>query len=165
MVNKAEIKAMAKNILRHNRGIKKRQIMHPPREWTLGLVFCLLIFISFSIWSTQTYLKYKEISVDTTQVSSEEVVVYRGAMVSDALNLFRQKEQKFNQLLNISAAIELEEVEELPNEADTATSTSEVEGVDFTAQETSPTTIDLNELEEVGVEIEQEGTASSTEEI
>ena len=70
--------------------------INPAREWAIGLIIVLIILGGIGIWSSLTYLKYKNSSVSEASVLEEEMVVYRESLVKAALEKFAQREENLN---------------------------------------------------------------------
>lgn len=130
MINKQEIKNIAKRILKFRRGVRDHQIIHPSRDWFIGLAFAVLLFGISAAWSAQVYISHKNTSVSEVTGEIEEVVVYREAMVAAALQYFGDKQEFYTNLLNAKylpeQPAEDTEVEETENEEVTATSSESV---------------------------------------
>jgi hypothetical protein len=96
MLNKKQMTDMVRKILKHSQGLRDHKIMHPEREWLIGLSFALLIFIASAYGSAFTYWKNKNITASTDMITSEEVTVYRESVVKEALAKFdiRNKERE-----------------------------------------------------------------------
>lgn len=90
---------MAKRLLHPQRDLRKPEIMHPARDWIIGLLTALLIFIAGAAWSTHVYLKYRDLSVEETSNVSTEVVVYRESLVKAALDEFAGRVTEHQRLL------------------------------------------------------------------
>ena len=75
---------MAQHILRHSRGLRDQRLMHPEREWILGLAIALGIFAVTAAGSAYSYWKNKHPVAEFIE-TNEEVLVYRESMVKDAL--------------------------------------------------------------------------------
>lgn len=99
MKNKQKIKEIAKKILKSQKGIRSPQIMHPTREWLVGLLIAIIIFGSSAIWSVFMYREYKNVSI-TDGGANTETIVYRESLVNAALQEFSERQKKHNDLLN-----------------------------------------------------------------
>jgi hypothetical protein len=96
MPNKKQMTDMVRKIVKHSQGLHDHKIMHPKRDWWIGLSFALLIFIASAYGSVYTYWKNKNITADTDVITSDETTVYRESFVKDALSRFdvRNKERE-----------------------------------------------------------------------
>lgn len=92
MMNKTEFTKIAKNILNSQKQLKNPQIVHPSREWLIGIFVALVIFGASAAWSLQTYKKYQNTSVNINQ-QNEVDVVYRESLVNAALEKFVARSQ------------------------------------------------------------------------
>ncbi len=141
-MNKKEITAFAKNILRSHKGLRSPQIMHPAREWLIGLLIAFGIFGICAFVSVQAYLEHRnfDLTIDTSDTNTS--TVYRESLVDAALELFVERSQKYNELQSAATPITtpaeeeskpepVEEVttttpEVVPPESEASTSTEEV---------------------------------------
>lgn len=134
MINKKEITAFAKNILHSKKGLRSPQIMHPAREWQLGLGIALGIFAVCAYFSVQTYVEYRNIDLTLEDDGVAAATVYRGSLVEAALGEFSARAAKYDNLratavpLDFEPPVEPEVIvatssEEIP---DTSTSTENV---------------------------------------
>jgi hypothetical protein len=125
MMNKNEFTKAAKQILRRQRGIQNTQIIHPRREWLLGIFIGLLIFTASATWSTHLYLKYQYVDVNDSDDDLTELSVYRATMVTASLDDFAERQEKFDQLVVAMKVRPVTlEVEEMMDEVETSTSTA-----------------------------------------
>lgn len=104
MINKDKFTKLTKQITRSNSGAHNLQIMHPTRDWTIGLVVGLVIFIVSVTWSSQTYLKYRVVSVGEHNTEQTEIVVYRESLVKDTLAEFAAREEQYRSLTETASA-------------------------------------------------------------
>jgi uncharacterized membrane protein len=77
--------------------------MHPEREWLIGLLVMVLIFVAGAGWSAQIYLKNKNVSADQTTVNEGETV-YREPQVKEALRIASEREDELSELLGVAPA-------------------------------------------------------------
>jgi len=130
MINKQEIKNIAKRILKFRRGVRDHQIIHPSRDWFIGLAISVLLFGTSAAWSAHVYINHKNSSVGEVVGVVEEVVVYREAMVAAALQYFGDKQEFYTNLLHSESVTEQPSEEsvvgETVNEEATATSSESV---------------------------------------
>jgi hypothetical protein len=99
MINRKEFTKMAKRIVQSNSGIKNPRLMHPLREWWIGLLVATLLFSAISVWSTQIYAGYQ--SIANAEGSFDEVapVVYRESLVDTVLAEFSHRDERHNSYL------------------------------------------------------------------
>ena len=90
---------MAKQIFRHKQGLSDPQIMHPYRDWYIGLFVTVLLFSGSAYWSAYSYMKNKNVTDIQPVNQSGEVVVYRESQVTAALQKILEREQALANLL------------------------------------------------------------------
>jgi hypothetical protein len=106
-----EIQAVAKKLFHHNRGIKRTKLMHPNRDWLIGVLVGILIIVVMIGWSAYTYLEKRD-AIGLTDTSVEPVVpVYKADTVQDALDLYQNREEVFAQLNQSNVSIAEPEVD------------------------------------------------------
>jgi len=131
MINKKEILKIAKGILRKQKGIRDHQIIHPAREWWIGVLLSLVVFSGIATWSIATYSEYSNTSVVASTQATETGVVYRESLIEAALEQFSERQDNYEQLLlnrvrNIPVVVE--EVIEFEIESATTTDDVVIEG-------------------------------------
>ena len=90
---------MVQHILRHSKGLRDHKIMHPEREWIIGLGIGLIIFTATAYHSAFTYWKDKHMTSSSEAVTAQPIVVYRGVMVKDALTRFDMRNRERDELI------------------------------------------------------------------
>lgn len=88
---------MANKILHRQAGLRDYQIMHPTRDWHIGLAVAVSIFLVGAATSAQLYFSNINTSLEA-QVTPEEVIVYRETVVEAALERLVEREETFRQL-------------------------------------------------------------------
>ena len=106
MIDKDSILKMAKDVFRKGQGYPDKRLMHPQREWTIGLgIFALIIgvgsFVSFNI-----YVKYNTIDTQEREMTTR-VTSYNEVAAQNALAVFRERQRVFNALTNRDVVIEV----------------------------------------------------------
>ena len=89
---------MARHITRHAKGLKDPRIMHPEREWVLGLAVALGIFAVTAAGSAFSYMKNKH-PVAANPEEASEAPVYRESIVKDALRQLDVRDRERETLL------------------------------------------------------------------
>ncbi len=97
MMHQELIKKVTSKILRNKRKtFFDRSIMHPEREWFLGIFVALLILGGGIFWSSKTYLQFSNVLL--TYQEEEEKVIYRENMVETALSDFSARKEVYEKL-------------------------------------------------------------------
>jgi hypothetical protein len=96
MQNKKQMIEMVRKVLKHSQGLHDPKIMHPEREWLIGLGLALIIFVCSAYGSIYTYWKNKNIAASNDVTVTDDAVVYRESVVKEALSRFdkRNKERE-----------------------------------------------------------------------
>jgi len=102
MIDRKEFKKMAKKILKSDRGVQNPKLMHPAREWAVGILIGLIIIAASGAWSSNTYISYRTNSDINSNTSEKEIVVYRASQVEAALKTYADREAEFESLMNVN---------------------------------------------------------------
>lgn len=129
MMKSSDFKKIAKQILKKQSGLHDVQIMHPAREWHIGILIALIILVGSIAWSTTTYYKNKQIDSSDISAIQDDPVVYRDTLVERALVDLEQKKNVREAIINNVAIPEEAEEEDAANldGVKTATSTASIE--------------------------------------
>jgi hypothetical protein len=135
MKNRFTFTKLTKHLLRSQRGAREKKLVHPRREWSIGVLIALLIMAASASWSALTYVQYQEVELNQSSASESEVVVYRESLVEAALAIYDERETRLEQLLSgVRSEPVVDEVTE------TATTTSSVPVLDTDDSDFSTTT-------------------------
>lgn len=105
MMNKKEITTFAKKIVRAQQGLKNHQLMHPRREWMIGVFVAVSIFSASAVWSSIKYFQYQNIDHQTSVQPEAPVAVYRETLVNEALTSLGEKAQRLSKLLGDTESV------------------------------------------------------------
>lgn len=131
------VKKIIHSVVRQKNGLRDHLIMHPLREWFLGLGFALVMLGLGIAFVVSLYLQYNDVAPQAAVVADATQVIYRKSQVLDALEIIDDRRKTYDEiharLRPTTPAVELPPVE-------TATSsvpeTLETEAV--TAEESVP---------------------------
>jgi len=125
MIETKDIKKMTAHIIRRDKGAKDVQIMHPNREWFTGLAIATLIVALGTWFSFYLYWSYTD-EMSKEVVVTESILPYNAAAVKSALEIFAQKQKKFNEIL-VGDNTKITSVKEVETDKEVlATSTTEI---------------------------------------
>jgi hypothetical protein len=95
MKTKADLKKIARNIWRHHHGKRLRtpSIMHPVREWVIGVLLALVGVVLVGAWSGYTYLQNRDVVLGGMTIDTPNQGFYNGSTVDDALEIIAAREQ------------------------------------------------------------------------
>lgn len=156
MINKKDISKIAKRIIRRQKGLRDHQIIHPRREWAIGLLVACLLLIGGASWSFVTYNEVSERDVQSVNTTKVEQNVYQEGLVEAALEEFRSRREGYDVLLDDTENTQPEIIEKVET-PDTETQLEPEEPVESTDTDNSET-----ESGEVG-EIEESPTGPPEE--
>ena len=118
MKNKFYTKEFFAKLLKKKVVLSDPQLMHPEREWVIGLVVAVFIFLGAASMSAYTYFSNQSISVYVGEDSNDDVV-YRESLVKEVLETIKEREATLDSLQReVSTVVELT--------TDTSTSTTEL---------------------------------------
>lgn len=98
MIENTFIKKIVTGVLRnrHTAALDKN-IMHPKREWFIGLFIGLMFLSAGATWSFRTYHQFSSVTVEESSDVLEEVV-YRETLVDTALFDFATRKKGYDTL-------------------------------------------------------------------
>ncbi len=76
MIEKTDILKMAKHVLKRVSGGRDHKIMHPYREWGIGVLVSLMLAVVGGMFAVDRYLIYENTSIEIDELP-EDVVTYR----------------------------------------------------------------------------------------
>lgn len=92
MIQNNKLSQLARRITKTDTVLRDPQLFHPAREWRIGLIVAMLIFIASAVWSMQTYTFFRDASVvQEVTAATEEVTVYRESLVEAALTAYEER--------------------------------------------------------------------------
>lgn len=97
MKNKIDIKSIFTKLARKPGALHDKQLMHPKREWVIGLVVSGLLFLLAASMSVYVYFKNQSVNVQVP-VGDTEQAVYRESLVKEALTIINSREEKLRSL-------------------------------------------------------------------
>ncbi len=100
MINRNEITSIAKKMMRQHRGLRDHQIIHPVRDWTIGVIISILMLAIVTWWSAMSYLAHSSTKIDNASDIVSTNTVYREAQVNEALKVFEKKREDYDFLLS-----------------------------------------------------------------
>ena len=101
MIETKDITKMVAHIIRRDKGIADSQIMHPTREWFIGLGVAVLIVLLGSWFCWYIYSEYSR-TIDSALSVTEPVIPYQAATIAEAIKIYETKQLKFSEILGTS---------------------------------------------------------------
>lgn len=93
MITQKDIIAMARHVTRRGRGIPDRRLMHPHREWYIGLALCMCVVVGGMVYNTLQFRYYT--SLEDRISGSATTVEYRSEVVRRVLETYRERQEVF----------------------------------------------------------------------
>lgn len=90
---------MIKHVARRSRNVPDRRLMHPKREWLIGLGLFTLVLVVSGIVSAQrfAYFSHIETHLEATELN---VVTYKTGAMNDVIRQYDERTVRFQQLRN-----------------------------------------------------------------
>ena len=94
MISKKDILNMARHVTRHSNGHQRTKLIHPRREWFIGLIVFLLVVVSGGVLNAERHRYYSDLesAVETQDVSVKE---YRAERVATAIAQYTDTEATY----------------------------------------------------------------------
>ena len=172
MITKKDILQMISHVARRSRSLPDTRLMHPKREWALGIIAFIVLIIIGGIVNAQNFRYYSSID-EQLEEGSSHVVMYKETAMREVLEYYSDRTARFQQLRNsivpVKPVINTVVTESDNSEADNSEDNEEGdEGTDEENQATSTVSnleesTDDEELNEPEEPKEAEETATSTE--
>ena len=131
MISKRDIAKIAKHVLKRHRGVRDHQIIHPMREWTVGLFGGMILLILGATWSVLTYREVSNRGVENAGTVEVEQTIYRDDLVNAALEKLRERQADYQALLDNRDSYQ-PSTEEMEEEVELV---DDEEGVEITEEE------------------------------
>ncbi len=98
MITKKDIINAAKAVVRKSNGYRIPMLIHPRRDWLLGLLFFAVIVIGGGLVLARLYFVNQ--SVDAlVGVEAEQIPRYREEVVNDVLAVYRERKATYDAIL------------------------------------------------------------------
>lgn len=125
MIEPRDIKKMVMSVVRHDKGLRDPRIMHPARDWFIGIGFMFAIVLAGALYSAMSYVTYDVIDYSETDVD-QSLTTYRAASVEAAIAVYTAKKSAHDELISevgvveeIIVPVDLD-TEEVPSTSDLA---------------------------------------------
>lgn len=92
---------MVKHVVRRSQGVPDSNIMHPTREWIVGVGSVALAVIVGVVLDVATFHNYKT-SFTTEVTVIETAVPYQAALVSTALYMYKSERETYEHIRGVS---------------------------------------------------------------
>ena len=109
MIDKKQILKMAEHVFRRSSGIPDKKLMHPKREWAIGMVLFAVILVGGSILSSWSFAQYRNIDTQTGEASIQ-IPKYNETLIKNVLEEYKQREVIFNTYVTDTSLVPVIEV-------------------------------------------------------
>jgi len=94
MINKTNITKIIKKVSKRDWGVPDRELMHPRREWSIGLIIFLILVFTGGSYALFAFNSYSDISVEGEVVEVDQLH-YKRADALKAIELYKQRRDAF----------------------------------------------------------------------
>jgi len=143
------INELAKKQFHHQPRVQRIKLMHPNRDWLIGLLLGVALMVGMGSWSAYIYFDQREaISLSNTDIVAD-APLYRADLVDQALAEFTKRAEVFNELSRTPVVAPTPETDLVSDES-TATTTEEIAPVSTIPEALVPDAeIEVSELEQL----------------
>ena len=103
MINKQDILKMVHHVTKRSRGIPDKRLMHPVREWLIGLLGMVLVVVVGVIYSVHLFTTFSNVT-EITHTESAISIRYNETLINEAREQFGVRSDKFNELRGLRVA-------------------------------------------------------------
>lgn len=136
-IRNQHIAKLVSNLKRSPGSLRSPQIMHPQREWVIGVVVGAVILLTLTSWSAATYIAYRSPALDVPEDGSFEPTAYRGEQVNQALEELSARTARHEALLAEAAPAEAPTQSATTTEQAATASSTEATGPSATSSSSS----------------------------
>lgn len=109
MITKKEILKMVAHVTKRGGNIPDRRLIHPDREWAIGILICFLFLVAGFAYNAQRFSYFKNIESHLLE-SSSGIVKYNNSDLEYVLQYYDERTVKFQQLRNGIEPIKYESI-------------------------------------------------------
>ena len=97
MIERKDILKMVRHVTKRSRGVPDKKLIHPRREWLIGLVLFIVVLAGGLTYNSFSYQKALTVGSEESE-GTTGVVQYRTGLVEDALTIYRERKLRFEEL-------------------------------------------------------------------
>ncbi|MBY0309747.1 hypothetical protein K2Q16_01210 [Patescibacteria group bacterium] len=153
-ITQKKILQMTRSVLRGEKYYGEHLLLHPTREWSLGMLCFVVLCLGGSWWAATVYVRYVDVSTLFGEGTITEGTKYRSAQVTQALEVLDSRAVQYQQILGRYTTMPApSESDDLGDKsAATATTTENVSAPSVTTTADVPALDDEMEIVEPVVE-------------
>lgn len=95
---------MSEHVFKRGKGYPDRRLMHPHREWALGLAALMVVLCTGGFFAAQTYIQYRDIKM-LEEVALQQVPQYNDVAVQNVLAAFRVRKELYETFIGETALV------------------------------------------------------------
>ena len=102
--DKTQIIKMADHVFKRSRGIPDKRLMHPRREWAIGIILFAIILIAGSAMSAQSFNRFR--NIDTSNGEADITIpLYNQVLVTEVINEYSARAAEYKDLINDTSLV------------------------------------------------------------
>lgn len=104
MINKIDIIAAARSIVRKNEGYELPVLIHPRRDWWIGLMVFAILVIGGGLFLGRMYLVYQSVD-QLIGVEANRIPRYQAEIVQDVITMYTNRQLQYEALVQQTARV------------------------------------------------------------
>lgn len=98
MIDKTIIHRLSRDIFRRSEGVSDHHLMHPEREWSIGIL-CLITLLGIGIyWTWYEHNRFTKISTTEPSPTPSTASVYREQEVAHAIQTWSERVSSYEEI-------------------------------------------------------------------
>ena len=97
MISKKDITKMVKHLMKKRSGVPDRRMMHPERDWLIGLLGVTLVFVGGAFYAGSLFIEYSKRAGAEISASSD-VIKYDQKLIAKVLEQYDAMSTEFDSL-------------------------------------------------------------------
>ena len=97
MISKKDIIKMARTVSKRSQGYRPHRMMHPNRDWLIGIALLIVVVLVGGFINAQEYMAYNALE-DETEGAALSIKKYRYSLAKDVRTMYEERSQKFGSL-------------------------------------------------------------------
>lgn len=94
MINKETLAALVGGVFKNKPGAFDKRMIHPVRDWFMGVTFFLLVVIAGGVYSAFLFVEYRNIATDKN-ASQDPVVQYNEVLVNNMITQYEMRRSSY----------------------------------------------------------------------
>jgi len=100
MITKKDIIAMAKHVVHRDAGMRDTRLMHPTRDWIMGLIAALVLFVGAVFYAAFTFISHTQFT-EQPGVVARSIDPYNQEKIQAILAQYNERAIRFATLRDV----------------------------------------------------------------